>query len=193
MLQFDARITSLIFHLQMVYVATIAYCYRISSVSIYCGYTSGVIGYSLLQQLGSGILLPEFLTRYIEAIGKLVMHTSITIVPFAANYRDLFPVGTAVTLDPAEILFEVGPILENPWVIDAGWIAQWNDAVSKAFRKGMRFRTVNYDEPTGRQEMVVSYIRTTIGVVAYSPHIITEVEAHFGACYAYRDYTQREY
>lgn len=73
-LQFDARITGLISHLQMANVTSIAYCYRIASVSVACGYTPGIIDYSLLQQMASGILLPEFLARYIEAIGKLVPH-----------------------------------------------------------------------------------------------------------------------
>lgn len=120
-LQFDERIAGLISHLQMAYVATIAYCYRISNVSIFCGYTSGVVGYSLLQQMGSGILLPEFLARYIEAIGKITSPTGVTIVPFAGNYRHLFPIGTAVTLDPAEILLEANRLIpDNPWVIDTG-------------------------------------------------------------------------
>lgn len=70
---------------------------------------------------------------------------------------------------------------------------QWNDAVSKASRKGMKFRTPYYDEPTGRQEMLVSYLRTAVGVVGYSPHVITEAEYHLGASYVFRNYSQREF
>lgn len=40
------------------------------------------------------------------------------------------------------------PIRYNAWIIDPVWIAQWNDAVSKASRKGMKFYVMNWGEPT---------------------------------------------
>lgn len=60
--------------------------------------------------------------------------------------------------------------------------------MSKASRKGLKFRI-----PNRRPEMVISFETTAFRVAGYAPYIVTEVEAHLGAVYAFCDYTQRAF
>jgi len=192
MIGYDARIAQMISVHQMAYVTTMAFCLRVTTTSRSAGYALGIPGFDNLSQAATGILLPEFLARYIEAVGLVVLPSGVTLAPFSGTYRDMFPLHSAVTLDPAEILIDAGrEVPDGDWAIDYEWIGLWNDHVSKASRKGLRFRKVAYTEPTGRVEMTVSVEPDRDRVIAYSPSQITEAEVHLGACYAFRDYRER--
>lgn len=194
MLGYDAKVAQMISVHQMAYVTTVAFCLRVTTVSRSTGYALGIPGFDNLSQAATGILLPEFLARYIEAVGLVLLPSGVTLAPYAGAYRDMFPLNSAVTLDPAEILVDAGrEVPDGDWAIDYEWIGLWNDHVSKASRKGLRFRKVSYSEPTSRVEMTVSVEPDGDRVVAYSPTQITEAEVHLGACYAFRDYRERQH
>lgn len=190
---YDSQTGNLISIYQLAYVTTIAYAYRICSVAHHAGYALPR-DLSRLKDCATSIRLPEFLAHYIEGIGCVTTASGAPVAPYAGNYRDLFPVESTVTLDPAEILAMADrPVPDGDWALDRQWILDYFNSVSRATRKGMKFRCVDYSAYQGRVEMLVTCsIVDGETALAYCPQPITEAEAFLGASYRYRDHMDRE-
>lgn len=186
----DFRLANNITELQLAYVLTIAYANRVVQCSMQFG-CSFPLHASRLKQVAAGIQLPHVLATYIESIGKFALVTGANVVPYAGDYRTLFPLNSALMIDPATLIAEAGrePV-DEPWSIDTEWIIAYNNATTRASRSGIRFRTVDNTAYDGRVEMCVSY-RVEQGMfLPVAPQLTTTAEIQLGAAYAFRDYNQ---
>lgn len=187
----DFRLAQAITELQLAYVLDIAYCNRVVQTAIHHGYAFPLAA-SRLKQVATGIQLPSVLAQYIEAIGELQLASAATIVPFAADYRQMFPLGTELMLDPMVLLEEAHRnIPPGDWALDVDWIVNYNDATTRASRSGMRFRTVDNNDFKGRAELSTSFTLTNDGLLLpTAPQVMSEAEAQLGATYRFRNYEQ---
>lgn len=184
----DYRLATAVTELQLSYVLIIAFCNRIVQTAIQHGYNFPLEA-SRLKQVATGIQLPSVLAQYIESIGAVVMASGATVVPFAADYRDLFPNGNKLMVDPATILREAQrPVPNGDWALDVDWIIEFNDATTRASRTGIRFRAVDNSGFTGRVEMLTSYIMEQGMLLPKAPQVMSEAEAQLGASYRFRNY-----
>jgi len=188
----DFRLANAISELQLAYVLTIAFCNRVVQTATFCGYAFPLAA-SRLKQIASGIQLPSVLAQYIESIGQFQMASAAVITPYAANYRELFPPGSSLMLDPAVVLAEAGRnVPPGDWALDTDWIIDYNDATTRASRSGMRFRTVDNNDFKGRAELLTSFINSDEMLLPKAPQVMSEAEAQLGASYRFRDYNQRD-
>lgn len=184
----DILPTLKITELQLEYFTTMAYIYRISSVT---GYGSVIKGFNELEWC-ENLQLPEFLAQYIEAIGTVTTSSGIPMAPFFGQYEDVFPENCLVNRSPAKILEEAGrPIPAGPWAIDLDWLKDYQEGLTYVGHRGMKFRKINFSNFTGKAEMLVSVDSSEAVRRAYSPQQITEAEAQLGACFCYRDNKDR--
>lgn len=186
----DFRLANNISELQLRYVLSLAYCNRVAQTAISKCYAFPR-GASYLKQVCTGIYLPDILAKYIEAIGSVSLLSGATIVPYAGNYKDMFPEGSDLMLDPASILLEAGREVDttSEWPIDDRWIVDYNSATTRASRSGMNFRIVNNASYEGRVEMAVSYTVQGELLLPGAPQVMSEAEAQLGACYRFRNRT----
>jgi len=177
---------------QLQYVTTLAFANRVVSISIEHGYAMPANA-SRLSQVAKGIRLPDILAKYIEAIGSVVLPTGVTVVPFSGDYEALFPQENQEVISPSQFLIEAErPVPQQDWALDIDYIIAYNNATTRASKTGLKFRTVDLATSTGRTEMVVSYRNTNDNeVIPLSPTSISEQEIKLGACYAFRDYDNR--
>lgn len=184
----DFRLANAITELQLAYVLTIAFCNRVVQTAIRFGYAFPLEA-SRLKQIATGIQLPSVLAQYIESIGEFQMASAATVVPFAGDYRILFPPETRLMLDPAVILDEADrPVPPGAWALDVNWIVDYNDATTRASRSGMRFRTVDNNDFKGRAELLTSFIISNEMLLPKAPQVMSEAEAQLGATYRFRNY-----
>lgn len=184
----DYRLANAITELQLAYVLSVAYCNRIVQTAINHGYAFPLEA-SRLKQVATGIQLPSVLAQYIESIGLVPLASTASVVPFAANYREMFPPGSLLMLDPAQILEEAGRLIPpGEWALDIEWIVNYNDATTRASRTGMRFRSVDNNDYVGRIEMAISYRDSGDMILPVSPQTSSEAEAQLGASYRFRNY-----
>jgi len=150
------------------------------------------INASRLKQVASGIQLPSVLAQYIEAIGSFQLSSTATVVPLSKDYAEMFPPGSILMVDPAELLLEANrDVPHGDWALDVEWIVAYNEATTRASRTGMRFRNVDQNDLVGRSEMVVSYYETPDDMLQpVAPQVMSEAEAQLGAAYMFRDYNQ---
>lgn len=192
----DFRLTANITDIQLAYVMAIAYCNRVVQVSQTYGY-SFPLEASRLKQVATGIQLPNVLAQYIESIGAVELSSGVSIIPFAGNYRTLFPLNFPLQLDPATLLEEAErPIPDGEWALDTEWIVLYNDATTRASRSGIKFRSVDNTDYRGRSEMAVSWIHDQLNqvqVLPLAPQVLSEAEAQLGAAYNFRRYDQIEH
>lgn len=187
----DYRIAQNITELMLTYVTILAYCNRVVQTAI-STVTAVPQQASRLKQVTNGILLPDVLCRYIESIGKVEMASGVVLVPWAAEYENMFPEGCRIMIDPAEILAEMGrPIPEGPWAIDVDVVIAYNAATSRGARSGIGFREVDNSTLSGREEMFVSYQEEQDQMLTpFAPQRMSSATIQLGACYQFRNYAE---
>lgn len=137
-------------------------------------------------------MLPDILAKYVECFGKLTLPSGATVAPFSGSYRNLIPAGSTIMIDPAVLCEEAGrPVPPQDWAIDYDWIIDYNDATTRAYRSGMKFRLVDNSTFDGRSEMTTSYTSVGDELVPKSPMVMSEAEITLGAAYKIRDYATR--
>lgn len=186
----DYRLATNITQLQLEYVTTISFCNRVVQTAKTYGYAFPN-GASRLKEVASGIKLPAILASYIETIGSVGLSSGATIVPFAADYHQLFPDGSDMMLDPATVLLQAGrPIPDGDWALDVDWILAYNAATTRSTRSGGQFRLVDNSGFVGDSKMTVSWTGSH-GIPEITPlssEKLTRSEMSLGACYRFRDY-----
>lgn len=189
----DYRLGHNISELDLSYVTSIALCNRMVQCGITYGYAFPSEA-SRLKQVASGIQLPSVLCNYIESVGRFVLSSGLSVVPWVDDYRHLFLENNEVQLDPFLLIEEEFRPDQRPehWPLQIAKITGYNDATTRASRSGMKFRSVDNSDLTGSVEMVVSYARIDTMLLPKAPQIMTEAEAQLGACYRFRDYNQLE-
>lgn len=163
-------------------------------------YVGSTLGYYIdreanwLKNNCKSILLPEILAKYIETLGYVDTPNGHRIVPFIPDwerYKESIH---------SERILQLYTELQRPfigdehpdelnipaWALDTIAIMRYNTNSSRALRLGPGFRTVNFENPEGRKELLVSTKAHPDGLIPCASFAITQPEAITGATHRWR-------
>lgn len=181
----DYRLGQTITLIQLQYVLCIAWCNRLCQIGQSEG-TAFPLQASRLKSIASGIVLPDILCKFVECIGKVRTLSGVEVVPWVADYHQLFE--NDLMVSPADLLHEAErPIPRGDWALDVDWIIAYNDATTRAGRTGMKFRNVDNAALSGRPELLVSYSVVEEELIPWCPQVLLESEGQLGAAYQWRN------
>lgn len=183
----DNYINKSLTKLQCRYVLTMAITNRMVQCGVKLGYSIPK-GSELLRVASQHILLPDFLCKYVEAVGRVEMN-GIQIVPYITDYQELVSYAEYFA-DPGSILQQAGrSIPDNIWKVDRSWITDYNIAIARVSRLRLGLRQI-LECTEGRHEMLIGYILYDELSIPIAPSNFTRSEFQLGACYKFRCYDQ---
>lgn len=121
------------------------------------------------------VKLPSPLVQMVNALGSFKLANGCSIAPAAIGDTWVDSIQMLLTLGDRQI----APLL------DVDWLADYNTRVSKSPLSGCTFVTANFEQPDGREEMVISYDDVNGRTVPYSPQATPQPIAELGGLYRF--------